>query len=909
MRILIHAVNSSLYTDADPDSVTWTGPPPEIVTTQSLLYASLTTSLFAAFIAMLGKQWLTWYLRNRGGSAAEKSRDRQRKLDGLESWYFHIVIESLPVMLQLALLLLGCALSRYLWSISRTVARVAVAATVLGAIAYICFTLAATLFYNCPYQTPASLIIRFLVSHHHTTRTSPPAPPVPTSRRPMEELGRFLRRLRSGMRSAVSGSGCVANTPHGTPDIPLANVTSPVRIFPDTSLDWESLKADLSCVSWVLYSTTDSDMTFSTVRFAADLTWYPEIAGTLSPHALTDLFFECLLDRRVIPGRTEHANLIGMALASTLGIQLIVEPESEDLNQLCRRIAHNIDLSSSSEAVFGLVVSVLDFVAQTPFEMVDEGSLGIRINDPPKYLPITSKLWLGRMILQTVWRWRCLQHHTLTIDFYWIASICKNLVAEGDQVPAIFKTIWILTLTICLGATVDIHDLYPPNNEYVAFPFWKWSIFSLIESDALFTALDFLHGQLTAIIRAGNVRSSFISSAFSTLSDLDIPQVANFQEVCISWIHEIVSSTYPEDERYSMACSAVALLGKWFDSPQSTTSSPHARTTAIRPLLYFLRLSERFFLTGSPPYPEVIALQAILTTAEDEYFDPAILPVLASVLPPAHPLQSRTLALRLFQQPGFEWCSSRAEIFSDVDRARLLDAVGDPFQFIPDPPPQDEQSTTRASYDPMRTTILLIEFASSNIWRNHLRHSNFASCEEMIPTEEAKGHAFRCMIKRGVGVRTGPLNSVGKLVLAIRRLEELECWNTADTVILWACTNHDMSTHGLIGQETLDHYHPRGIERRRALSKYIQAGVRQPARIHVVGGVSSQISRKDIDFSKISRTCQLRRLYQLFGCDPTTWEEAVGGGKVNEVSLGSGSGRKVEAMIPAHALDTACDYP
>jgi len=93
LRILIHTMNNSLFPDADPNSTTWTGPPPEIVTVQSLLYASLATSLFAAFLAMLGKQWVNRYLRNRGDSAADKSRDRQRKLDGFEKWRFHLAIE------------------------------------------------------------------------------------------------------------------------------------------------------------------------------------------------------------------------------------------------------------------------------------------------------------------------------------------------------------------------------------------------------------------------------------------------------------------------------------------------------------------------------------------------------------------------------------------------------------------------------------------------------------------------------------------------------------------------------------------------------------------------------------------------------------------------------------------------
>ena len=465
MKVLIHAANDSLYTDADPDSVTWTGPPPEIVTTQSLLYASLATSLFAAFLAMLGKQWVTWYLRNRGGSAADKSRDRQRKLDGLESWYFHIVIESLPVMLQLALLLLSCALSRHLWSINRTVAGVAVTATLLGATIYTCFTLAAILFHNCPYQTPASFIIRFLVSQ--TIHKPPLVGLVTASRRFMKEPRRLLRRFRSGLRSVTRGLGC--NALRGTPTIPFTNVTSPIPIFLDTSLDLESLGSDLRCVAWVLYSTTDDDVIFSTVKFAADQTLYPEIAGILSSHVLTDLFFECLLDRRVVLGRAEQASLVGMTLASTLSIQLIAKPDSEDLNQLCQRIVYNIDSSSSSDAMFQLVVSVLEFIA--PPQVMDREHFGEGINTPPKHWPVTFRLWLGRIILQTAWRWRRLQDCPTIIDLYWISKTCKSLVVEGDQIPTVFKTVWVLTLAICLGVTTDIRDLYPPNNEYVTSAF------------------------------------------------------------------------------------------------------------------------------------------------------------------------------------------------------------------------------------------------------------------------------------------------------------------------------------------------------------------------------------------------------------------------------------------------------
>jgi hypothetical protein len=316
-------------------------------------------------------------------------------------------------------------------------------------------------------------------------------------------------------------------------------------------------------------------------------------------------------------------------------------------------------------------------------------------------------------------------------------------------------------------------------------------IVSPINRHALYTALDFLRGQLTAIIRAGNVQSSFISSTFSTLSDLDISRVANFQETCISWVYEIVNSGYTKDEQYSMASSAVALLGKRFDSP-STEPSP--LTSEIRPLLDYLLLSENFRTAESPSHPEVIALRLISIAPGHRHLHPTISPVLTSTLLQSHPLHSRALALKIFQRPGLEWCSPQAGGFSATERARLLEAVGDPFQFTPDLPPQDGP-TTATEYEPMRTAVLLIKFASSDLWRDHLRPSNFTSCEEIISTEEGRDLAFRYLNQDEMGDRTG-------LDLAIRRLEALGCRKTAEAVALWArtngitnATNHDTWTY------------------------------------------------------------------------------------------------------------------
>jgi len=473
MRILLHTMNSSLFPDADPSSTAWTGPPPEIVTVQSLLYASLATSLFAAFLAMLGKQWVNRYLRNRGGSAADKSRDRQRKLDGFEKWHFRLTIESLPVMLQFALLLLGCALSRYLWTISRTVAGVLVAVTLFGVTSYVFLSLAATLYYNCPYQTPPSILTRRVIKYLiHSEATFPRSlrsliAPLPS----VKNIGRIFGRLRSGVRTKLESFGCIPAVAGEVEHIPLAAVVAPpTRIFGDISINWDVCRMDVRCISWVLDSTTDADVIFSTVRFAGDTIWYPEIVGALSPHILADHFLDCLLDGRVIPGKSEHASSIGMALASVLSTHLSVEPGDQALGDLCIRIHNRVEWAPSSETTLLLVTAVLRFVAYVPTPTGDWLSISLELfKSIPHHLPTTHQLWLSRIILQTIWRWSYSQDPTIALNPFVMESIRWTFCAGRGQVLAILKTNCFLTMAISLGLRVDIRDLYAPNDKCVNF--------------------------------------------------------------------------------------------------------------------------------------------------------------------------------------------------------------------------------------------------------------------------------------------------------------------------------------------------------------------------------------------------------------------------------------------------------
>jgi hypothetical protein len=164
LRVLIYEINNNAFGGNVPTIPQWTGPPSAMVDVQAILFASLSISLLSAFLAMLGKQWLNRYASaDMRGSIVERSQNRQRKLDGIVAWYFDHVMETLPSMLQAALLLLGCALARYLWEISMTVASVVVGVTSFGLVSYIFITVAGAAFESCPYQTPGSQILRYVV--------------------------------------------------------------------------------------------------------------------------------------------------------------------------------------------------------------------------------------------------------------------------------------------------------------------------------------------------------------------------------------------------------------------------------------------------------------------------------------------------------------------------------------------------------------------------------------------------------------------------------------------------------------------------------------------------------------------------------------------------------------------------
>ena len=92
----------------------------------------------------------------------ERCDNRQRKFDGLEKWQFRAFIESLPIMLQITLILLTCGLSWYMWLVNTSIARAVISTTITGILFYISIVAAGTSSYECPFRIPALIGLRHL---------------------------------------------------------------------------------------------------------------------------------------------------------------------------------------------------------------------------------------------------------------------------------------------------------------------------------------------------------------------------------------------------------------------------------------------------------------------------------------------------------------------------------------------------------------------------------------------------------------------------------------------------------------------------------------------------------------------------------------------------------------------------
>ena len=393
LRVILYKIDNSTFGKNIPALQQWSGPPRAIVQVQTLLFASLIVSLFSAFLAMLGKQWLNRYESiDIRGSAVERSHDRQRKLNGIIVWYFNHVMESLPLMLQAGLLLLGCALSRYLWEVNTIVASVVLSVTSFGAFFYLFILIAGTVSESCPYQTPGAHLFRRILHHlrhrlHHLRHHLLPALYSTLAATPTVVSSNFSRIFQASYYYSLPSAWSenmetpwysISNFGFALIYLFIILFAAPVHdaffigraIFrslvaftrefyyrlidtlgaayssflhtslPMPNLDHETILLDLRCISWILRTSLDKVVHLSAFKH---LTSIPDLAHFHPPIVIDcfKIFVGCIniTNSRVVireglePLATEAAN----GFLSTLHHLASIDPTSGALVDLQRR--------------------------------------------------------------------------------------------------------------------------------------------------------------------------------------------------------------------------------------------------------------------------------------------------------------------------------------------------------------------------------------------------------------------------------------------------------------------------------------------------------------------------------------------------------------------------------------------
>jgi hypothetical protein len=290
-------------------------------------------------------------------------------------------------MLQIALLLLTCCQSRYMWSVNISVARVIISFTVLGILFYIGVVAAGTSSYECPFQTPASIGLRYLRDSKTTPKlVASLSPPkvislvgaawrstrrrIVSASRHAYEIARYpfsseisLSRIRSGIRGTATKVGhqtvilllridrAFGDTKLGlvqgfrgfrravllpitTEDVhhqPLVPQNSPglrVHVRNLESIRKQNMD-NARCVSWILRNITDPETIDSAIRPAGTIRWFDGDPDHNPPFDLIIFTLEACFDsnKQLYPGMRDRAYFSARAI---LQINMRARAHSDD---------------------------------------------------------------------------------------------------------------------------------------------------------------------------------------------------------------------------------------------------------------------------------------------------------------------------------------------------------------------------------------------------------------------------------------------------------------------------------------------------------------------------------------------------------------------------------------------------
>ena len=437
LEMLLNATTGTNPTGSTTPVPRWSGPNPVVVQVQSILYATLFATLLAAFLAMLGKQWLNRYRQNEfRGSPADRNRLRERKLTGLEAWKFHIVMEFLPLILQCALALLGFALSRYLWEVNPSVSSVVIGFTCFVFLFYSFTVIASVLSSNCPFQTPLSLLIRFVIglafpywrSLLQTFR----------SRQQQFQLGKLQARFDLPLSMEDVGGGHESEADLTLPPLPI----TPLFI---QEKDLESERLDARCIDRLFEMSTDGDVVTSIMDFIPEVVWHDGIKR-VPLERIYNILMDCFdfsgPHPVVVPKSRDAAYLSAKAFVH-IELQRRCIAQHEERNQdswkaLCasHRLLSSADHGSDSDLAAAL-------------SMVDM-TLGYDVEFPKSEMTPLHHAWMSHVFLYRAWSERRVPEV--------VVNFVENSLSSKSPSDTV-KTDCFLIVGLTVGVTFHVNDI------------------------------------------------------------------------------------------------------------------------------------------------------------------------------------------------------------------------------------------------------------------------------------------------------------------------------------------------------------------------------------------------------------------------------------------------------------------
>ncbi|KAG8945045.1 hypothetical protein FRC03_001827 [Tulasnella sp. 419] len=160
LRNMMRTTHQSSFTEADL-LLDYAGPPTRAIVVNLFFFASLCCSLFTAFGAVIGKQWLNHYGReSQLRSPSDRGIERHRKYMGLEKWKFQAVVETLPTLLQFSLFFFFIGLIDFMWPLNIAVGILILLLSVLTLLFYVVTLSIGILYPNSPFQTRLTNVLR-----------------------------------------------------------------------------------------------------------------------------------------------------------------------------------------------------------------------------------------------------------------------------------------------------------------------------------------------------------------------------------------------------------------------------------------------------------------------------------------------------------------------------------------------------------------------------------------------------------------------------------------------------------------------------------------------------------------------------------------------------------------------------